>query len=317
MVGLLAVLGLFISVIAVQGQLRQFLSSYNVQQVLHDATVPGVVALGMLLVILSGGIDLSVGSVVALVTVVTVRVYIWALARTGSPALASLTATAAGFGTGGLCGLINGLTITLLRLTPFVATLGMMSIARGVAFWLSDKGTIMLPHPPEYVRSLQSIGNRWLYFDPGVYSLALLAVVTLIVLRMTVFGRYCYAIGSNEATARLCGINVEVNKVAIYVLAGLLTGWAGVLTCAQTTSGDPKLQMGLELDVIAAVVIGGASLTGGQGTVSGTLLGVLILAVLQNGVVFCGVAVEVKYILIGVIVLINTALSQWQRRRNE
>jgi ribose transport system permease protein len=317
MVGLLAVLLLFIGVIAAQGQLRPFLSSYNVQQVLHQATIPGVVALGMLLVILSGGIDLSVGSVVALVTVVTVRVYIWALATTNSPALASLMASAAGVGVGGLCGLINGLTITLLRLAPFVATLGMMSIARGVAFWLSDKGTIMLPDPPEYVRALQVVGNRQLFFDPGVYSLALLAAVVFVLLRTTVFGRYCYAIGSNEATARLCGVNVERNKIAIYVLAGLLTGWAGVLTCAQTTSGDPKLQAGLELEVIAAVVIGGASLKGGQGTVSGTLLGVLILAVLQNGVVFCGVAVEVKYILIGVIVLINTALSQWQRRRNE
>src|ERR1700722_14753412 len=120
MLGLLAVLLLFISVIAAQGNLGLFLSSYNIQQVFHDATVPGIVALGMLLVILSGGIDLSVGSVAALVTVVTVQVYIWALARSGSPALASLTATTAGVGAGGVCGLVNGLTITRLKLTPFV-----------------------------------------------------------------------------------------------------------------------------------------------------------------------------------------------------
>jgi ribose/xylose/arabinose/galactoside ABC-type transport system permease subunit len=152
-------------------------------------------------------------------------------------------------------------------------------------------------------------------FDPGVWSLAVLAVAVAVLLRFTVFGRYCYAIGSSEATARLCGVAVERTKVAIYALAGLLAGWAGVLTFAQSSSGDPGIQVGLELDVIAAVVIGGASLSGGQGTVSGTLLGVLILAVLQNGVTFCGVPVEVKYILIGVIVVANTALSQWQRRR--
>ena len=120
--------------------------------------------------------------------------------------------------------------------------------------------------------------TRFLFFDPGVWSAALLAVGAVIVLRFTVFGRYCYAIGSNEATARLCGVGVERNKVVIYTLAGLLTGWAGVLAFAQTSaSGDPTIQVGLELDVIAAVVIGGASLLGGQGSVVGVILGVFIL----------------------------------------
>ncbi len=158
--------------------------------------------------------------------------------------------------------------------------------------------------------------DRYL-FDPGVWSMFALAVVMAVVLRRTVFGRYCYAIGSNEATARLCGIAVEHTKVWIYVLAGLLTGWAGILVFAQGSGGDPTSSVGLELDVIAAVVIGGASLSGGQGSVSGTLMGVLILAILENGVNLFGVAVEVKYILIGAIVIINTALSQWQRRRSE
>ena len=125
------------------------------------------------------------------------------------------------------------------------------------------------------------------------------------------------AIGSNEATARLCGIPVVRTKVLVYTVAGLLTGWAGVLVFAQTTSGDPAAQVGLELKVIAAVVIGGASLSGGQGNVVGTLLGVLILSVLDNAVRFCGVPVEVQYILIGAIVVVNTAISQWQRRRSE
>ena len=322
MVGLLAVLLLFIGVIAAQGQLRPFLSSYNVQQVLHQATIPGVVALGMLLVILSGGIDLSVGSVVALVTVVTVRVYIWALATTNSPALASLTASAAGVGVGGLCGLINGLTITLLRLAPFVATLGMMSLARGVAHWLTrlsgaSKMTLDPNVATAWVDALQQSDHPYLFFDPGVWSAVLLAAAVALLLRFTVFGRHCYAVGSNEATARLCGIPVERTKVAVYILAGLLTGWAGVLRFAESNIGNPGAGVGLELEVIAAVVIGGASLSGGQGTVTGTLLGVLILAVLDNGVSISGVTIEVKYILIGAIIVANTALSQWQRRKSE
>jgi ribose transport system permease protein len=175
----------------------------------------------------------------------------------------------------------------------------------------------MLPRPPAWVRALNRIGNAWLFVDPGVYVLAALAIGMLLVLRATVFGRYCYAVGSNEATARLCGVNVERTKIAIYIVAGLLTGWAGVLTCAQTTSGDPKLRPDLPLEVIAAVVIGGASLNGGKGTVSGALLGVLIWTVLENGVNFCGLPVEVKYILMGGIVLVNTAVSQWPLRRTD
>jgi ribose/xylose/arabinose/galactoside ABC-type transport system permease subunit len=154
-------------------------------------------------------------------------------------------------------------------------------------------------------------------FDPGVWSVVLLAAAVAVLLRYTVFGRYCYAIGSNEATAKLCGVPIERNKVLIYTAAGLFAGWGGILMFAQSTSGDPNGGVGLELDVIAAVVIGGASLSGGQGNVLGTMLGVLILAVLENGVSFFNVPIEVKYILIGSIIIANTALGEWQRRRAE
>src|SRR5262249_44004342 len=147
----------------------------------------------------------------------------------------------------------------------------------------------------------------------GFWSLAALAVVIAMLLRCTILGRYCYAIGSNEATARLCGVAIGRNKIVLYTLAGLLTGWAGVLSFAQV-GGDPGGNRGLELDVIAAVVIGGAGLTGGQGTVTGTLLGVLILGILENGVSAFDVPVEVKYILIGAIIVANTALARWQQR---
>jgi ribose/xylose/arabinose/galactoside ABC-type transport system permease subunit len=317
MLGLATVLILFALLLHWERKLGTFLSLANVQVLLHTSSVSAVAALGMLVVIVSGGIDLSVGSVVALVTVVTMQTY-RALEASHGQTAASLAAVGAGVGAGGLAGLVNGLTITRLRVTPFVATLGMLSVARGLAVWLAGRKTISFPGArPAWVDALSRVSSSRYLFDPGVWSAFVLAVLMALVLRLTVFGRHCYAIGSNEMTARLCGIAVERTKVWIYTLAGLLTGWAGVLVFAQGSGGDPTCGAGLELEVIAAVVIGGASLTGGQGGVFGTLTGVLILAILENGVNLFGVALEVKYILIGVIVIVNTALSQWQRRRSE
>jgi ribose transport system permease protein len=314
MLGLLAVLTLFVLLLYGKGQLGAFLSFRNIQVLLHTSCIPAVVALGMVLIIIGGGIDLSVGSVVALVTVVTMQTYRALVAPGGPAGLASLAAVAAGVGVGALAGLVNGLVITRLRVTPFVATLGMLSIARGLAVWLAGRKTLSFPGAaPAWVDALAVATVQRSLFDPGVWSLFGLALLMALVLRYTVFGRYCYAIGSNEATARLCGIGVERTKVWVYVLAGLLTGWAGILVFAQGGGGDPTAGVGLELEVIAAVVIGGASLSGGQGSISGTLLGVLILAVLENGVNVLGVALEVKYVLIGAIVIVNTALSQWRR----
>jgi ribose transport system permease protein len=209
--------------------------------------------------------------------------------------------------------------ITGLRLPPFVATLGMYSIARGLAYWLSDRQTMNFPAgaTPHWVGALQETSSAYLVLYPGFWTLVLLAAATAALLRFSVLGRYCYAIGSNEATARLCGVPVARYKLAIYTLGGLFFGWAGVLSFAHIGSADPGSSFGLELIVIAAVVIGGASLSGGQGTVIGTLLGVLILGIVENGVSAFNVPVEIKYILIGAIIIANTALSQWQRRQGE
>jgi ribose transport system permease protein len=186
----------------------------------------------------------------------------------------------------------------------------MLSVARGLAVWLAGRTLISFRGPrPAWVDALARARADRFLFDPGVWSVAVLAALVAVLLRGTVFGRHCYAIGSNETAARLSGVAVGRTKVIVYGLAGLLTGWAGVLEFAQTNSGDPNAAVGLELIVIAAVVIGGASLSGGQGTVPGTLLGVLILGVLENGVSYFQVPVEVKYILIGIIVVINTSLS--------
>lgn len=340
MLGLIALLALFILLLAWRGQLHNFFSLDNIQVLLHKNSIPAVAALGMLLIIVSGGIDLSIGSVVALVTVVCMQTYRlvydgtdatlpeWPAAMlaevglawgpTRSAPLASLAAVPAGLVVATLAGVCNGLVITRLRVPPFVATLGMLSIARGLAVWLAARKRVSFSgRRPGWVDALSRTSSDTLWFDPGVWSLVVLAVGMFALMRYTVFGRYGYAIGSNEATARLCGVAIDRTKLWIYAVAGLLTGWAGILLFAHTNGGDPSAAVGLELDVIAAVVIGGASLSGGQGTVAGTLLGVLILGILENGVSFFDVPVEVKYILIGAIVVVNTALSAWQRRRSE
>lgn len=310
--GLFIVLGIFFLLIGLKGELSTFFTLANLQVLVHDNTIPAIVALGSLIIMISGGIDLSVGSVTALVTVVTMQVFRHAYLRTENQLLASVLAIAAGWTVGGLCGLVNGLIISGLRVPPFVTTLGMLSIARGLATWISGRQTLSFPGGvrPPWVISLAETRSPYLVFYPGFWSLALLALGTAIFLHRTVLGRYCYAIGSNEATARLCGIAIGRSKILLYTLAGMLTGWAGILSFAHVGSGDPSSNVGLELTVIAGVVIGGASLRGGRGTVVGTLLGVLILGVLENGVSAFDVPVEVKYILIGGIIIANTAMSQ-------
>jgi ribose transport system permease protein len=239
------------------------------------------------------------------------------LTSTDSVPIASLVAVAAGVASGGLCGFTNGIVVTRLGIPPFVATLGMFGVARGIAVWLSGRTLVSFPvgGTPNWVGNLSEVHVKLIVFNPGFWSLVLLAIFTAVMLRLTVLGRHVYAVGSNEATARLCGIAVNRTKVIIYTLAGLLTGWAGVITFAHGSSGDASAGEGLELTVIAAVVIGGASLSGGRGTVLGTLTGVLILAVLGNGVSLFNVPVEIQYILMGVIIVANTALGRWQRTR--
>ncbi len=307
-VGFFGVFALFSLLIGWKGGLGTFWSAGNAGVLVHEATIPAIVGLGMLLVLISGGIDLSVGAVVALVTVVTMKVFA-AFHTQGESA--SLLAVAAGVSVGGLCGLANGLLVTQLRLPPFVATLGMFGIARGVAIWLAERTTLAFPpgSTPNWVESLA----RTSFTNPGLWSLVLLALLTAVLLNFTVLGRHIYAVGSNEATARLCGVNVPRTKILVYTLSGLLTGWAGIVMFAHSNSGNPTLGEQLELDVITAVVIGGASLTGGKGTVIGAVLGVLIIGLIKNGVSLFNVPVEMQYILIGVLLLANVALNRWRR----
>jgi ribose transport system permease protein len=324
--GLGAVLLLFVVLIGAHSRedLGHFLSLRNLQIIAQEATIPAVVALGMLIVIVSGGIDLSVGSIVALVTVVTMQVYRYVLHDAGSMTTASMVAVTAGVAAGSVCGLVNGLIVTRLRLPPFVATLGMFSVARGLAVWLAGRQLLAFQADtrPYWVDLLDEVhpndrlhtANPLHWFNPGFWGVVGLAVITAIILKRTVFGRYVYAIGSSEPTARLCGVPVNRIKIAVYTIAGFFAGVGGILLFAHGGAGDMTGGEGLELEVIAAVVIGGASLTGGRGTVIGTVLGVLTLFVLSNGVNLFNVPIEAKHILIGVIIVANTALSQWRAR---
>ena len=228
------------------------------------------------------------------------------------PPKPNAVAMLAGVLTGTLGGLMNGLLIAMLKLPSFVVTLGTLSILRGSAIWLSDRSPIAFPlnARPEWVDSFA----RSTLTNPGFWSAVGLALIVAVILRRTVLGRHFYAIGSSEATARLCGVAVGRTRVLAFTLAGTLTGWAGILLLAHGDSGNPSAGEGDELMAIAAVVIGGASLAGGRGTVLGAILGVIVLRLLYNGVSLFNVPVEVRYILTGAIILANAALGRSRGR---
>ncbi|HEV2209633.1 MAG TPA: ABC transporter permease [Verrucomicrobiae bacterium] len=302
--GLLLVVGLF----SLSPTVRPyFLTGANFKIILTQTVIVATGTLGMTLVIISGGIDLSVGSVVALASVVGAL----ALSHGTSPWLAVGLSLAVGV----LIGLLNGAVIGGLGMMPFIVTLGMMGIARGLAKWLSGNQTIDTANSP--LNALMDLRDptRLFPLPTGVWLLLGLAVVMAVVMRRTVFGRYIFAIGSNEAAARLCGIRVQWQKVVIYTVAGLFFGLAGLMQLSRLTQGDPTVAIGLELDVIAAVVIGGASLNGGVGSIFGSLIGALTMAVLRNGSNQMGWPTYMQEIIIGTVIIIAVGLDKLRQRR--
>ena len=311
---LLARLGPFLGLIAViaifalmMDSPEQYLSARNFRIVVAQTVIVALGAIGMTMIIVSGGIDLSVGSLIALTGVVTAIAL-----RDGS---APTTAVLLGVLAGGLVGVVNGLAITRLRVIPFIATLGMLGVARGLAKWAAGQQTVNVPET--WVNELAVTFPRpeWLLVAPGVWLTLLLAVGAAIALRRTVFGRRVFAIGSNEAAARACGIPVDRMKVYIYGLAGLLFGLSGVMQMSRLRQGDPTVAIGTELDIIAAVVIGGGSLSGGVGTITGSMIGATIMAVLRNGSQQMGWPNYIQEIIIGAIIVVAVAVDGWRSRR--
>ena len=301
-VGLFVVLSLF----AMDGELRSVIfKGGNFKTILTQTVIVAIGAMGMTMVIVSGGIDLSAGSVVALCSVVTAR-----LIEQGHGFVAVLALTVL---IGGLVGLANGGIITTVRMMPFIVTLGMMGIARGISKWLANNQTVNPEQPLESVNRLMDNSQSPLTFFPlpdGVWLALGLAVVMAVVLRSTVFGRYVFAIGSNEDTARLCGIRVNFNKVIIYALAGAFFGLAGVMQFSRLTQGDPSVAIGLELQIIAAVVIGGASLSGGAGSIPGSVIGAFMMACLANGSSIKDWPNYMQEIIIGVVIILAVGMDK-------
>jgi ribose transport system permease protein len=285
---------------------ESFLSLYNIKNVLTQTVIVALGAIGMTFVIMSGGIDLSVGSVIALASVVTAIL----LREHYPPSIAFL----GGIVTGTVIGALNGGLVTGLRVVPFIVTLGTLSVARGVAKWIAEEQKVDVPEAT-WLSSLmvKTPEPRWLLIGPGVWITVALAALMALVLARTVFGTHAVAIGSNEQTARLCGVRVERTKLAIYTLCGVFAGLAGVMQFGRLNVGDPTVAIGLELDIIAAVVIGGGSLSGGSGSILGAMVGALFMAVLANGCALMGVPNYVQQILVGAIIVAAAALDRLRR----
>lgn len=277
-----------------------FFAPTNLELMARQMAIVSIGAVGMTIVIVAGGIDLSVGSMIALTTVVIAQL----LRMDVSPFAAALGGIAAA----AFCGLVNGILITQLRVVPFIVTLGTMLVIRGAAKGFAEERRIEAP--ATWLNDLLRVTRGEVLLPSGIWGVVVLSLIVAGLLRYTRFGRHTFAIGSNERMARLCGVNIMRTKILIYTLSAALTGVAGLLMFSKLSVGDPTVAIGLELDVIAAVIIGGGSLLGGRGTVSGTLIGAAIMTVIQIGCSQKGLANWVQEIVTGSIIVAAVALDR-------
>lgn len=294
----------------------RFIEFRNVRVILVFAAPVAVAALGMTLIIITGGIDLSAGTG----SMLCATVLAWAL-NADYPISAAL---ALAIGTGAVCGLLNGLFIGVLRIAPFIVTLGSMTIFLGAAKHLANSSTVFVDRErvPDWLSKFTSTAPpHWIGWLPnipsGVWFALATAVIVAIILQLTVFGRHVQAVGSNEATARLCGVNVFATKVWVYALGGILFGIAGIYSFSLLSMANPTEGIGKELKFIAAVVIGGGSLSGGRGSVLGTLAGATIMGVISSGCDQLGIRNATQDIMIGAIIIAAVTLDQLRNRRSE
>ncbi len=302
LVALLAVYSLFAALSP-----STFLGWINFSTMVRQTVVVGIVAVGMTLIMIQGGIDLSVGSLVALTTV--------AIARSIQGGQGAFTAALCGVGVALLAGLLNGALVVSLRITPFIVTLGTMSLARGLAKGIAHEQKIDARTTGLSDLMVLNRDQAWHVFPVGVWIALAVALLAAVLLGYTRLGRHIVATGSNAATARLCGIDVGRVTILVYLIAGILSGLAGVLEFSTLTVGDPTDSVGLELEVIASVVIGGGSLSGGQGSIFGTLLGALLLTFIGTGCTHVGLPNWVQEILTGAIIIVAMGLERLRRSR--
>ncbi|GAA4251841.1 ABC transporter permease [Dactylosporangium darangshiense] len=285
-----------------------FFTTSNLIGILVAATVTGILALGTTFVIVAGGIDLSIGTGMILCGVMTgVFLTYW-----GWPVWLGVTAAIL---FGGLIGFVNGLNVSVLGLPPFIATLGMMLVTAGLALVISGTKPIYFKEHPDFQLLMNYSVIPGARFPLGVAIFLVLTVVAAAVLGKTIVGRYAFSIGSNEAATALSGVNVARWKITIYTLSGLFVGVAGVLAASRLSSAQPVGGQGLELEAIAAVVIGGTSLQGGRGSIAGTVVGSLIVAVLTNGLRVTAVPQEWQSVVVGCVIIVAVYVDMLRRKR--
>nr|WP_315429537.1 ABC transporter permease [uncultured Albidiferax sp.] len=297
-------LSLLVLCVALSLATDTFFSFRNLLNVLDQLTVLGIMALGMTAVIVIGGIDLSVGSVLAL----SMMVMGWLSNVVGIPMPIAILAA---LGMGAICGLGSGLLITHARLPAFIATLATMSICRGLANMVTD-GSQIVGYPEWF--SAMSINRYFGFLSITVALFIVLTIAAAVFMKYRAAGRSLYAIGGSAEVARLAGIPVRKVTLAVYTVCGLLAGLAGAVMSTRLDSSQPSGGLGYELDTIAAVVIGGASLSGGVGTIWGTLMGVLTIGVLRNGLNLLGVSPFVQQVVIGGVIVLAVAVDSNKRR---
>jgi ribose/xylose/arabinose/galactoside ABC-type transport system permease subunit len=287
-----------------------FLTVENFLNVFRRSSVNGIIAVGMTSIIISGGIDLSVGSMLALSGMAGAYAMI-AIGGQDPQGAAVILGTIAGIFAGIVCGLLNGTLITKLKLPPFIVTLGTMSAFRGISYVMNDG-------QPYNVPSYKYLGSGSLIGIPvSILIFIVIVAVAVFLLRYSRLGRYTYAIGSNREAAFHAGVNVDRNLIYIYTLTGLYVGIAAMIATSRTVSAQPTAGISLELDIIAAVVIGGASLSGGRGTIMGTIIGTLLISFLRNGCTLLGISTNVQLIVIGAIIIVAVAVDQLARSKAE
>ena len=297
------VLILILMVIIMSAVKPVFIKSANIINIFKQVAVIGTLAYGVTLIIITGGIDLSSGSVVALVGVVT--------ASLAGPTGNIFIAMAVGLLVGAACGGTNGFILAKTGIPPFIVTLGMMTVARGLALTYSGGRPIS-----DIAESFLYVGTGKIGFMPvPVIIFLLMGLMTHIILRKTPFGKKIYAIGGNEQAAKVCGINVKKSIIIIYTYAGIMSAVGGIILTARVSSGNPTAGLSYELDAIASAVIGGTSLTGGVGFISGTIIGALIIGVLNNGLTLIGVSPYLQQIVKGVIIVGAVVLDAYRNKR--
>ena len=300
-------LGPFIALLVVYGIFGMMNSKMFTEDVmlniLTQTAIVGTAAIGMTLIIIAGGIDLSVGSIIALCGVVAATLVTWHL----SPPVVFLATIVFG----ALCGLVNGGLTVGLRLLPFIITLGTMQVFRGAGKVATQGTPVNLPF--EVTSFKPWMGGAGIPL--GVWLMVLLVILFSLLLRYTRFGRHIFAVGSNENTATLCGVNVGKVKLLVYTISGALAGLAGMMIMSKSSQGDPTTAMGMELDIIAAVVIGGASLSGGEGTVLGAVIGALLMTTIRTGCVLNGIPTPWTEVITGAIIVIAVIIDRLRHRK--